>query len=240
LFFSNTTLIVMLWIISVITLVILLHKKKRIVAENMTFWLFCPLLFVIIVGVSDTFFHENTYIIRQDSLSEKMPTVISDVISRQHPYSEAFDSSIITIYETEMLDSYWKSFINQHNCLEPSRFHPQIIVVRGSVIVDDIDYNFFSLLQRVPLTNIYVVRDTQLLGADDANRYVWFSAHNFNVFWTYSIRFNRVEAGASGIFFLNEHQVLLFGVYTPLWIWIWTWHRILKKRRKGIDTIKPI
>lgn len=215
-----------------ITLVILLHKKNRIVVENMTFWLFCPLLFVIIVGVSDTFFHENTYIIRQISISEKMPAIISDVINHQHPYSEAFDSSIITMYETEMLDSYWKSFINQHNYLEPSRFHPQIIVVRGSVIVDYIKYDFFSLLQRVPLTSIYVVRDTQLLEANDANRYVWFSANNFNVFWTYSIRFNRVEASASGIFFLNERQVLLFGVYTSLWIWIWTWHRILKQRKE--------
>jgi len=113
--------------------------------------------------------------------------------------------------------------------VESTRFSSHLAIAHDKMIIDGVEYTCFILLQKLPLTSRYVVRESQILDAKDDRVEIVFGAIRFNVFWIASLSFKLHNATVSAMILPDFNHNLSF--FTASICWILVGYDMLKRRK---------
>jgi|GEM_PF-4987889 len=212
--------------ITVIACFLLTHSgRKRLRAAMLALLLvLSPVSLVFVAFVLQSFPLRGIHIIPREHFPYRIPSVISTMMvenPRIFLYHDVFtpaETIEITYLGTATLYSYQIRRRDEYTQRTPSR--PTLALVYGDIIVDGVEYEYFLLMQRLPLTNSYITRNIRSLGLKGAEFNNILSG-TYNFFGLIFLDFDRSSETVSGIRTIYMPYRIGFLIFLPVWAVAW-------------------
>jgi len=92
------------------------------------------------------------------------------------------------------------------------RFDSQITVARGTIVADASEYSYYSLMQRVPFCDIYMVKPSVLVVTGEIEDFV-FVGQTHRFFGRLNIKVDGTNSAISGEIEPNAQNIVIFLVF---------------------------